>query len=420
MFRPIALCLVLGINLAAQSGIPRRSRSGQAEPVTFHRDVERILQQHCQDCHRPGQVAPFSLLDYESAWLFSRHIRTAVQTRYMPPWKPVRGEGVPLHFERGLSDAEIDVLTRWVEQGALEGNPADAPEPREFSDGWPLGEPDLILEMPTEYTPDKEGADDYRCFSLAPNLPADRKIRAIAVEPGNRQIVHHVILFPDPEAKSASLHQPGDPQPGYTCFGNPGFDNAGFYGGWVPGNSQRPLPAGVAMTLGANARIALQIHYHPDGTQQTDRTRVGLYFTDEPNPKELIFLPLVNRDFEIPAGAEKYEVTAAFPAIASARLYALLPHMHLLGREIKLDLIRGDQVETLIRIEDWDFDWQDTYWLKEPLLVPASFANGVKLTCTYDNSANNPNNPNRPPKPVRWGEKTTDEMALMFIAVTLE
>lgn len=282
-----------------------------------------------------------------------------------------------------------------------------------------MGEPDLILEMPGTYEPDKLGADDYRCFSLAPNLTSDRKIRAIAVEPGNRAIVHHVILFPDPAAESASLQDPGDPQPGYSCFGDPGFDSPGFYGGWVPGNSQQPLPEGVAMTLRANARIALQIHYHPDGTQQTDRTRVGLYFTDEPNPKELLFLPLVDQNFEIPAGAESYDVTAQFLAPANARLYAVLPHMHLLGREIKLELTpRGGQTETVIRIDDWDFDWQDTYWLKEPLLVRAGTT--AKLTCTYDNSSQNPNNPNRPPKPVRWGEKTTDEMALMFAAVTLE
>jgi hypothetical protein len=417
MARAIALTLAAACVLTAQA--PVRSRSSQSDATTFHRDVEPILQQHCQTCHRPGEVAPFSLLDYESAWLFSRHMRVAVRSRYMPPWKPVRGEGVELQFERGLSQTEIDILSRWADNGAPEGDPRQAPTPLEFPSGWPLGEPDLILEMPSDYAPDKDGADDYRCFSLAPNLPEDRKIRAIAVEPGNRQIVHHVILFPDPNSESASLHAAGDPQPGYTCFGDPGFDSPGFYGGWVPGNSQRPLPEGVAMTLQGNARIAMQIHYHPDGTQQTDRTRVGLYFTDEPNPKELLFLPLVNQTFEIPAGAERYDVTAQFAAFTSARLYALLPHMHLLGREIKLELTsRTGETQTLIRINDWDFDWQDTYWLKEPLLVPAGSI--AKLTCTYDNSASNPKNPNHPPKPVRWGEKTTDEMALMFAAVTLE
>jgi hypothetical protein len=186
----------------------------------------------------------------------------------------------------------------------------------------------------------------------------------------------------------------------------------------VPGNTPRPLPDGVAMTLGGNARVAMQVHYHPDGTQQQDRTRVGLYFTDEPDPKELLFLPLVNQTFLIPAGAERYEVTAQFPAFVSARVYALLPHVHLLAREIRLDLTRGGQTQTVIRIDDWDFDWQDTYWLKDPLFVPAGTL--AKLTCIYDNSVNNPNNPNHPPKPVEWGEKTTDEMALMFVAVTRE
>jgi len=414
-------CIVLGWIgaglLCAQS--PLRSRSSQVERITFHKDIEPILQQNCQDCHRPGEVAPFSLLDYESAWLFSRHIRSAVRSRYMPPWQPSRDEGVPLRFERGLTDEEIDKISRWADSGAPRGNPADALPPREFPSGdWSLGEPDLILEMPAPYAPDADGADDYRCFSLAPNLPADRKIRAVEVQPGNRQIVHHVILFPDPEGRSASLGAPGDPQPGYTCFGDPGFDATGFYAGWVPGNSQQPLPEGVAMTLGANARIAMQVHYHPDGTQQQDRTRVGIYFTDEPDPNELLFLPLVNQNFLIPAGAERHEVTAQFPAPVSARIHALLPHMHLLGREIRLEDVRGGETQTVIRIDDWDFAWQDTYWLEEPLLVPAGTL--VKLTCIYDNSVHNPNNPNRPPKPVGWGDRTTDEMALMFIGVTLE
>ncbi|MEZ5365795.1 MAG: hypothetical protein R2748_26560 [Bryobacterales bacterium] len=416
MVRGFVVALALAAPLVAQA--PLRSRAAQSEPTTFHRDVERILQKHCQGCHRPGEVAPFSLLDYESAWLFSRHIRTAIKTGYMPPWKPVRDEGVKLQFERGLSEAEIATITRWVDQGAPEGDPADAPEPLTFQSGWPLGEPDMVLEMPAEYAPDKDGADDYRCFSLAPNLPEKRKIRAIAVEPGNRAIVHHVLLFPDPQAQSASLHDPGDPQPGYTCFGDPGYDPPGFYGGWVPGNTARALPDGVAMTLEGNARIALQVHYHPDGTQQTDRTRIGIYFTNEPNPKELLFLPLVDQRFLIPAGAEGYEVTASFAAPLAARIYALLPHMHLLGREISLELSRGGETQTVIRIDDWDFDWQDTYWLEEPLLVPA--LTRATLRCVYDNSAANPNNPNHPPKDVGWGEKTTDEMALMFVAVTLE
>ena len=411
------LAFVIVGAVAAQS--PLRSRSAQTERITFHKDVEPILQENCQGCHRPGEVAPFSLLDYDSAWLFSQHIRSAVRSGYMPPWQPVRSVGVSFRDERGLTNAEIDTLTRWVELGAPRGNPADAPEPLEFPAGdWSNGEPDLILEMPSAYEPDKDGADDYRCFSLAPNLTVDRKIRAIEVQPGNRAIVHHVILFGDPNGESASLHAPGDPQPGYTCFGDPGFDSTSFLGGWAPGNTQPPLPAGVAMTLQANARIALQVHYHPDGTQQQDTTRVGIYFTDEPNPNELFTLPLVNQDFTIPAGAERYEVTETFLAFTSARIHSLLPHMHLLGQEIRLELIRGGETQTVIRIDEWDFDWQDTYWLEEPLFVAPGTL--VKLTCVYDNSAGNPNNPNRPPQPVSWGDRTTDEMALMFIGVTLE
>ncbi len=418
MLRAAIVGLACAALLGAQPRPPLRSRSAQTERVTFHRDVQPILQENCQGCHRPGEVAPFSLLDYESAWLFSQHIRSAVRSRYMPPWLPERGEGVRFLNERGLTEHEIETITRWVDSGARKGDPADAPQPLELPEtDWTHGQPDLILEMPP-YSPDKDGEDDYRCFSLAPNLTSDRKIRAIEVQPGNRTIVHHVILFPDPRGESASLHVPGDPQPGYNCFGDPGFDSPGFLAGWAPGNTQPPMPPGVAVTLEGNSRIAMQVHYHPDGTEQQDTTRVGLYFTDEPNLKELLGLPLVNMNFTIPAGAERYEVTAQFPAFVNATIHSLLPHMHLLGREIKLELIRNGQSQTVIRIDDWDFDWQDTYWLEEPLPVPAGTL--VKMTCVFDNSAKNPNNPNSPPKPVSWGERTTDEMALMFVGVTLE
>jgi hypothetical protein len=187
-------------------------------------DIEPILQENCQGCHRPGEVAPFSLLDYDSAWLFSRQICTAVRTRCMPPWKPVRDEGVELQFERGLTDEQIDKITRWADSGAPEGDPADAPPPLEFPAGdWSLGEPDLILEVSAPYAPNKDGADDYRCFSLAPNLPEDRKIRAIEIQPGNRQIVHHVILFPDPQAESAPCTPPATRSPATPVLAIPGL-----------------------------------------------------------------------------------------------------------------------------------------------------------------------------------------------------
>lgn len=176
-----------------------------------------------------------------------------------------------------------------------------------------------------------------------------------------------MIVFADPLGVSASFGAPGDPQSGYTCCGDPGFDAPGIYGAWAPENRPQVLPEGVAYTMPAAGRAVIQVHYHPDGTLQQDRTRIGIHFKDEPNVKELIWLPLVNTQFVIPAGAENYEVTAEFPVPFDATLHSVLPHMHLLGRQIQLDLASpSGGTETLILIDDWDFEWQDTYWFKQP------------------------------------------------------
>lgn len=433
-----ALALAIACGLAASSALaqtPLRSRSwrppADPEPIgpTFNKEVVRILQDNCQVCHHPGEVAPFSLMDYNSARLFGPFIKAAVQTGYMPPWKPVVGS---FANERGLELFEIDTIAEWVDNEFPEGDPADLPEPLAFSDEWTLGEPDLVLQMP-EYRPGQQLADDYRCFSIPTGLTEGKQVEAVEVRPGNRQVVHHLILFPDPLNQSAALEeQQNDGQPGYTCYGDPGFDSfdggllslltqdAAFLGGWAPGNRPQVLPEGIGQRMSPGGSIAVQIHYHPDGTPQVDSTRVGLHFRDEPAEKELIYLPLVNQDFEIPAGAQRHVVTQEFtlPFGLQATIYSLLPHMHLLGREIQMEVTIAGRTETIIRIDDWDFDWQDTYWLKEPLFLPSG--SSVKLTAVYDNSAENPRNPNSPPIPVRWGDGTNDEMALIFVGFTLE
>ncbi len=402
MGRFLSAVVVFAVLAPAQT--IQRSRSRHGEPVTFNRQVVRIFQRNCQTCHRPGEVAPFSLLDYPSARPWADAIRQAVTSGEMPPWKPVAGR---FQDERVLSQQDIDLIAAWVDNGAPQGNAAHLPEPLEFSEDWTLGEPDLVLEMPA-YTPDPAGEDDYRCFSLPAESPTGRKLRAAEIRPGNRNIVHHVILFPDPDGRSAVLSE-AEPGPGYTCFGDPGFDSPGFLGGWAPGNRPREFPSGTAMTMSAGSRIAMQVHYHPDGTEQTDRTRVGLHFTDDQSAQEMFVLPLVNRSFVIPPGSSDYAVTAEFTTPFSGRIHSLLPHMHLLGREIQLEIFFPDgSSQTVIRIDDWEFEWQDTYWLAEPLQIPAGAR--LKLTCVYDNPG---------PDPVGWGERTVDEMALVFIGFTL-
>lgn len=414
----LSVVLTLAVLAAAWDAGERAPAQAAAAAPTFNKEVVRIFQKNCQSCHHPGDIAPFSLMSYKEARPWAKAIREAVITRQMPPWKPVPGCG---NFKdaRQLTDAEIATIAQWADAGAPEGDAADLPPALNFSDGWTLGEPDLILSYDSSYTPPITG-DMYRAFPIPTNLRGDRYVSAIDIRPGNRKIVHHVIAYVDPTGASAQLDA-NDPGPGYTAFGGPGFANYDTLGGWVPG--QRPFfnLDGVASKLPKDARIVLQIHYHPTGREESDRTQIGIYFAKTPVKKTLYYLPLVNTTFEIPPGDNRYKVTASFttPAFVGAQLVSITPHMHLLGREMKVEMTApGRLTECLININDWDFHWQGTYNFQEPPTAPGGTR--FALTAYYDNSADNPNNPNSPPKPVRWGEQTTDEMCLAFIGFTLD
>lgn len=401
----------------------------RAQPTpTFNKEVVRIFQNSCQTCHHPGDIAPFSLMSYKEARPWARAIREQVVLRKMPPWKPTPGCG-DFRDARGLSQEEINTIVAWVDAGAPEGEPNDLPAPLEFPDGWPLGAPDLVIQPDTDYTPPTQ-SDMYRCFSVpVESLRGNRQIAALTVKPGNPKIVHHVIAYADPTGVSARLDAQ-DPGPGYTCFGGPGFDinfasldSSPFLGGWAPGSRGYFAPEGTGIKLENRGRVVIQVHYYPTGTPETDRTTLGFYFAKTPVQRQLLVLPLLNQSFVIPPGAKNYEVTAQSPAqlgLISAKIWGVTPHMHLLGRKIKVELTRPStaQPECLINIEDWDFNWQGSYLYKNPI----EFAGGarLKLTAIYDNSTDNPRNPNDPPKPVRWGEGTADEMALAFIGFTLD
>ena len=417
------------------------------EAITFSNQIVRLFQGNCQSCHRPGQVAPFSLLDYQSAKDWAHSIKQATQSKFMPPWKPVPGYG-EFMGARYLSDSQINLIARWVDAGAPEGEPEDLPEPLVFNEEWALGEPDLVLDTPS-FAPDPHGDDEYRCFSV--ELPSDiitpRHITKVEVQPGNPQIVHHLILFGDPKGESTALTAAStDGKPGYECFGSAkiGFDgfnpaaDSYILGGWAPGQRPQTLPAGSGYMIRPGSRIAIQLHYHPDGTEQADSTRIGLHFSDEPVEDNVIVLAAINTNFEIPPGQERYEVTASFSldslsglisnplirgilslaGVFPADIIGVLPHMHLLGKEIQMVKVSPSGERTpMIRIDDWDFDWQDTYSYVEPLLFQAE--DRLEVTAIYDNSASNPWNPNSPPIPVGWGDRTTDEMCIVFFTVKI-
>ncbi len=388
--------------------------------VTFSNEISRILQAKCQRCHRPGDIAPFTLASYEDAASRGQAIRHAVENRIMPPWKPVPGHG-EFRDSYALTAEERQAILDWVDSGIPEGNPADLPPPLPETGEWQLGEPDLILTMPEEYAPPPV-ADTYRCFVLPAGLAEDKFLAAADVLPGNRQIVHHVLLFQDSTGEAERLDAQED-GPGYTCFGAPRIPLSVFsgVGGWVPGSRVQPLPDGIGIPFAAGSRIVMQVHYHYAEGAASDRTRVGLYFARGPIERRLMAIPLLNSVFEVPAGAPAHEVNASLlvPPPFDAKLINIAPHMHLLGREIKVEAEDPEgAVRPLLYIDNWDFGWQGAYTYVEPVPLPAFTT--VRLSCVYDNSESNPRNPNRPPKPVQWGEGTNDEMCLVFLGVTLD
>lgn len=391
----------------------RREPPPKDGPVTWARDVAPILWSRCVSCHRPGQIGPFHLTDYEHASAFAKEIRAAVSARRMPPWKPTAG--VAFLNERRLSDAEIETVVRWADAGAPLGDPAQEPPLPEFKDEWTLGPPDLVLEMPEEFELGASGpADEYRHFVLPTSLPEDAWIRATEIRPGNPRVVHHVLAYVDTSGIARKLDAAAEGA-GYPGEGtSPGFIPTGEMGGWAPGDMPYELPEGVGRRLRKGADVVLQVHYNRCGTPQRDRTRLGLYFSKTPVKKQIRWAEMVNASFEIPPGAERHEVRTSWNFSKDVTIYVVSPHQHLLGKAAKLVAQKPDgSLQTLIEIAHWEFKWQDAYMLREPLKLAA----GSKLlyTATYDNSEKNPLNPNRPPKPVRWGEKTADEMCLAYV-----
>ncbi|HZI67835.1 MAG TPA: ascorbate-dependent monooxygenase [Thermoanaerobaculia bacterium] len=391
-------------------------------PVTFSNQVVRILQARCQACHRTGGIAPFSLTSYGDAFVNRVNIVLQTSQRHMPPWH-VDSSCAAYEDDPSLTQAEIDALARWVSAGAPQGDPRDLPEPRVFPDGWELGPPDSVLTMPEPMTPDFKDGDVYRCFVLPTSFPEDRFVSAVEVAPGSRRMVHHVILFVDTAggARQLDAAQAG---PGYTCFGGPGFDvsaTSASLGGWVPGNRPRPLPDGVGMPLPKGADVVMQVHYSErSGVEEPDVSSVGLYFAKSAVRKRLLFAPVINQSFTIPAGASNHEVTASIPFLPfGVHVLNVTPHMHLLGKTMKVTatLPDGRQV-CLVDVPDWDFHWQGTYTYKTPVALP--FGTRIDLSAHYDNSSENDHNPNDPPKDVRWGEGTADEMCIAFLGVTLD
>ncbi|HMH48656.1 MAG TPA: hypothetical protein VK548_00375 [Candidatus Acidoferrum sp.] len=391
-----------------------------AETPTFSNEVVRILQSRCQTCHRTGEHAPFPLLTYRDAYDKRDDIKDAVRGRAMPPWKPVPGFG-DFTESRRLTDAEQATIVSWIEAGAPEGDRAKLPSPRVFPEGWRLGPPDHVLEMAEAFTVPAKASDIYRCFLIPTNFPEDRWVTKVEFAPGDRKLVHHILSYIDTGTTAADLDK-ADPGPGYTCFGGPGFLPVGGLSGWAPGTQPRVMDPGIGMLLPKGATVVLQMHYNNNATEsRNDRTRMALHFAKTPIEKRQRGLAVLDRTFTIPAGERRYEVHGSLTIPAGRDMHAnsIAPHMHLLGREMKVTATYPDgTVRPLIHIDDWDFNWQGSYTFTKPVPLPAGTR--IDMVALFDNSAENLRQPTRPPRPVSWGEGTTDEMAIVFIGFTLD
>jgi mono/diheme cytochrome c family protein len=398
-------------------GCPLPNWPAESKAVTYSHDVARIFQAHCQECHRPGQVGPFSLMSYRDAAKRAHDIASVVEERRMPPWKPAPGLGPKFKHDRSLSDVEIASVIAWSEAGAPEGNAADLPPPAQFPDGWALGTPDLVLEPDTDFQIPADGKDIYRCFVIPTDLPQDQSISAIEYHPGNRRVVHHILAYVDVTGKARERDK-ADDGPGYMCFSGPGIEVHGDLGGWAPGNEPSRLPDGVGRVLPRKADVVMQVHYHPSGKPETDRTRIALYFSRKPIKQTLHWAAAAKWNLVLPPGESDIRVKGyPWKVPVDVEALAVTPHMHMLGKSMTMMVTYPDgRTEPLVKIDDWDFGWQNTYYFGKPIFLPA----GTKLNveARFDNSATNPRNPSSPPKEVRWGEATTDEMCIGFIAVT--
>ena len=409
---------VLHPKLAAFGCVLRRPAAAIASTqITYAHDVAPILARNCETCHRTGQIGPMPLTSYTQAAAWRGDIKKWTSDRQMPPWKADPGAG-DFQDSRRLSNHDVATLAKWADAGAPQGDPRLIPAPPHFRDGWPLGQPDLVLQPSRPYHLEADGSDVYRCYVIPTDFAHDRYISAVDVQPGNRAVVHHVIAFIDGSGASANLDG-HEKEPGYTSFGGVGFTPTGSLGGWAPGMTAHALPDGVATAVPAGARIVLQVHYHKDGKPETDFSRIGLYFARTEVQKTLHIIPVIH-GLDIPAGDAHYTVsTLGVPSPVDFHLLAVTPHMHLLGRKMALTaILPGGTKVPLISVSDWDFNWQATYFYKKPIAFPKGTR--VLMTATYDNSVHNPRNPNSPPKTTTWGEQTTDEMCIAFLHSTLD
>lgn len=395
------------------------------ESVTYNQDIAPLLAANCTECHRNGSIAPFPLDTYVDAKRRARMLAFVTREQIMPPWRAVEGFG-SFRDERHLSDRQVALLAAWAEAGAPLGEDVEAlPETVWPDPEWRTGEPDLVLAMEEPFAIPATGPDIYRYFVIPFELLEERAVSAIEFQPGDERVVHHANIFVDYSGR-ARRADARDDEPGFSVFGTGSFfDYSGEaetwgIGGWTPGVDPYALPDNHAMWLPAGAGdIVFEIHYHLNGKATEDRSRIGLTFTDETVAHWVDGLVIGTQQLAIPPESDTYWRHVRMEVPAPLTLVDIMPHMHYLGAEAKAiaTLPDGTQIP-LVHVEEWDLRWQNIYFFREPVRLPAGST--IDGWIRFDNTSSNPYNPTLPPKTVTWGWGSDEEMMEFWISFVLD
>ncbi len=414
----LALSSASATVLARHVRVPLRPLQAAAQRVTFNRDIAPILFEYCVSCHHPGEAGPFPLLTYADAKAHARQIARVTSTHFMPPWLPAPQ---PLKFagELRLSNDQITLIQKWVEQGAVEGAPGELPSAPRFVPGWQLGEPDRIIQAEKPYTLPASGSDMYWNFIFRTPVDHTRWLKAIEIRPGDKRVVHHANILVD--RGQSARHQESEPGAGFpgmeVKIESETFDPDSHFLFWKPGTVPQPEPEGMALRLDKDTDLVLNIHLQPSGKPEKIQPSLGLYFTDKPAILFPLLLQLENdRKLDIPPGEKHFVVTDAFTLPVDVDLLAIYPHAHYLGKDLlALATLPDGSTRTLIHIPRWDLNWQAVYRYADPVPLPKDTT--ISMRYAYDNSRDNVANPNNPPRRVVAGNRSSDEMAHLWLQV---
>ncbi len=395
---------------------------------TFSKDVLPILQKNCQGCHRPGEAAPMSFMSYKDARPWAKAIKGAVLTRKMPPWLADPHYGQFMN-ERKLSETEVQTIVSWADNGAPEGDAKKAPKPISWVDGWNIGKPDQVFEMPKAFDVPASGTIDYHYVIMHTGFTKDTWVQSAELRPGNRQVVHHVIAFIRPPGsrwlKDGPIGEAFVPQRAQRSRQNSenSEDGSSMVGtellvGYAPGLQEQKFVPGQARLIPAGSDIVFQLHYTSNGKAATDLTKVGLVYSKEEPKQRVVTLTATQARFAIPPGDPSYEVKSSFTLQDDSALVWLMPHMHLRGKDfIYTAVYPTGEKQVLLSVPKYDFNWQLAYETAKPIVLPK----GTRIECVahFDNSPNNKANPD-PTKEVRWGDQSWEEMMIGWFGVAID